>query len=270
MKTPPRHAVITSFLSTTKDRFHEYNPPKTMPERLQMVSEIENVSGVEMVFPYEVLGDPHEMKRLLAKHSLAVAAINVNVKAEPEFRNGSLTAADPAVRAKAVEFIQQAKDYARAVGADKVTCCPLATQHSQGFSIGCNDPHELFDLLKRAAQGVARGSGAAVQHSVGEQPTLRQRTVEIAVKSPQKDSRDLGVELAAQTVNQFAETLAQAEGAAVRPVRRHGVERIHQADDFCAEVQTAVRSRRRELVIGRTVVVVEDGVNDILPREMNL
>ena len=26
----PKHAVITSFLSTTKDRFHQYNPTKTL------------------------------------------------------------------------------------------------------------------------------------------------------------------------------------------------------------------------------------------------
>ena len=40
------HAVITSFLSTTKDRFHQYNPTKTLEERLQMVSEMEGMSGV--------------------------------------------------------------------------------------------------------------------------------------------------------------------------------------------------------------------------------
>ena len=29
MKTP-KHSVITSFLSRTRDRFHEYNEPKTL------------------------------------------------------------------------------------------------------------------------------------------------------------------------------------------------------------------------------------------------
>jgi len=47
----PIHAVITSFLSTTKDRFHQYNPTKTLDERLQMASEMDGISGVEMVFP---------------------------------------------------------------------------------------------------------------------------------------------------------------------------------------------------------------------------
>ncbi len=129
----PKHAVITSFLSTTKDRFHQYNPAKTLEERLQMASETDGVSGVEMVFPYEVCEDPAEMKRLVDKYSLGISAVNVNVKAEPEFRNGGLTSTDPQIRAKAVRFIKNAKDYAKAVGADKVTCCPLGDGYEFNF-----------------------------------------------------------------------------------------------------------------------------------------
>jgi sugar phosphate isomerase/epimerase len=126
MNESVKHAVITSFLSTTKDRFHEYNAPKTLPERLQLAAQIDGISGVEMVFPYEVTTDPQEMKQMLATSGLSIAAVNVNVKAEPQFRNCSLTATDPHIRAQAVDFIRRAKDYAKAVGADKVTCCPLA------------------------------------------------------------------------------------------------------------------------------------------------
>ncbi len=83
MDEPVKHAVITSFLSTTKDRFHQYNVTKTLEERLQMASEMKGVSGVEMVFPYEVCDDPKDMKKLLDKFSLGISAVNVNVKAEP-------------------------------------------------------------------------------------------------------------------------------------------------------------------------------------------
>ncbi len=133
MNEPVKHAVITSFLSTTKDRFHQYNQDKTLEERLQMASAMDGVSGVEMVFPYEVCDDPNDMKQLVEKFSLGISAVNVNVKAEPEFRNGSLTSPDPNVRAKAVDFIRKAKDYAKAVGADKVTCCPLADGYEFNF-----------------------------------------------------------------------------------------------------------------------------------------
>jgi xylose isomerase len=98
-----------------------------------MASAMDGVSGVEMVYPYEVCDDPEQMKQLLEKYSLAISAVNVNIKAEPEFLNGGFTSTNPDVCAKAVEFMKQAKDYAQAVVADKVTCCPLADGYEFNF-----------------------------------------------------------------------------------------------------------------------------------------
>ena len=117
-------AIITAFLGKTKDRFHEYNTPLTLEEKFALMAEIEGKDGVEIIYPYEV-AEAAEVRRLLDKYGLSVAAVNVNVKAEPEFVNGGLTSPDPGVRARAVQFIKDSKDFAQAVGADKVTCCPL-------------------------------------------------------------------------------------------------------------------------------------------------
>jgi xylose isomerase len=125
-------AIITGFLSRTKDRFHEYNEPLSLEEKFQLMTKIDGYQGVEIVYPYEV-NDPAETKGLLDKYGLKVAAINVNVKAEPEFRNGGLTSREKEVREKAVRFIQEAKDFAAAVGADKVTCCPLGDGYEFAF-----------------------------------------------------------------------------------------------------------------------------------------
>ncbi len=131
----PKHAVITAFINQTKDRFHTYNEPKSVEERFKIVADLEGFSGVEIIYPYEV-NDIEETKAALAKYNLEVAAINVNVKAEPDFRNGGLSSNDPGIRAKAVRFIKEAKDFAKAVGADKVTCCPLGDGYE--FSFGCD------------------------------------------------------------------------------------------------------------------------------------
>ena len=128
-------ALITGFLSQTKDRFHTYNEEKSLEEKFQMMNTIENFDGVEVVYPYEVQ-DPVKTKGLVDQYGLRFAAINVNVKAEPEFRNGGLTSNDPAIRAKAVRFIKEAKDFAADVGADKVTCCPLGDGFE--FSFQCD------------------------------------------------------------------------------------------------------------------------------------
>jgi len=125
-------AIITSFLGKTKDRFHEYNVPLNLAEKFKMLKTIEGATGVEVVYPYEVEA-PETTKALSVKHKIKFAAINANVKAEPEFRNGGVTSADKKVRAKAVRFIKEAKDFAEKVGADKVTCCPLGDGYEFSF-----------------------------------------------------------------------------------------------------------------------------------------
>ena len=133
MDYPVKCALITCFVSKTKDRFHEYNLEKEFAERLKLVSEMEGMTGVEVVFPYEV-NDAEQLLKLLKQYQLDIAAINVNVKAEPEFRNGGLTSVDPGIRKKAVSFIKQAKDFAKTVGANKVTCCPLGDGYEFNFN----------------------------------------------------------------------------------------------------------------------------------------
>jgi xylose isomerase len=125
-------AIITSFLSQTKDRFHLYNQPLDLEEKFALLSTIEGYSGVEIVHPYEV-NVAAQTKALLDTYRLKVAAVNVNVKAEPEFRNGGVTSLEQEVREKAVQFIRNAKDFAADIGADKVTCCPLGDGYEFAF-----------------------------------------------------------------------------------------------------------------------------------------
>jgi xylose isomerase len=148
----PKLSLITGFLSRTKDRFHEYNEALSVDEKFKLMTEIEGFDGVEIVYPYEV-SDPAETRLLLDKHGLNISAINVNVKAEPEFRNGGLTSTDPAVRKRAVQFIKDAKDFAVATGADKVTCCPLGDGFE--FSFQC-DYGEMWRYL---ADGFGEADG---------------------------------------------------------------------------------------------------------------
>lgn len=135
MRKAPQHSVITAFLGKTKDRFHEYNEPKTVEEKFQLVAEMDGFHAVEIIYPYEV-NDVEATKALLDKYDLKVSAVNVNVKAEPAFRNGGLSSTIRDVRARAVSFIMQAKDFAQGVGANKVTCCPLGDGYE--FSFACD------------------------------------------------------------------------------------------------------------------------------------
>jgi len=118
-------ALITGFLGQTRDRFHVYNREIDFETKIRMTSELEGYSGVEIVYPYET-SLPEQTLSILERYGISVAAVNVNIKAEPEFRDGGLTAADGHVRARAISMIKEAKDFAEKIRADKVTCCPLA------------------------------------------------------------------------------------------------------------------------------------------------
>ena len=141
----PKYSIITGFLGQTKDRFHTYNEQQDLDAKLETVTQIPGYTGVEVVYPYETK-DPEVLNELLAKHNLEVSAINVNVKGEPEFVSGGITSPKKAVREKAVRFIREAKDFAAAVGVNRVTCCPLGdgfefpfqTDYRQGWKYLCD------------------------------------------------------------------------------------------------------------------------------------
>ena len=62
-------AIITGFLSQTKDRFHEYNRPLGSGSKIRIAVRIDGYDGVEIVYPYEV-NDPVETRKILDKHGL--------------------------------------------------------------------------------------------------------------------------------------------------------------------------------------------------------
>jgi xylose isomerase len=127
-----KQAIISAFLGKLRDRFCEYQEPRSIVEKLELMARIPGVAGAEVVYPYEV--DPPEMMRgHLRRLNLEVSAVNVNIKADPVFINGSLSSPDAEVRRKAIDLIKGAKDYARAIGAVQVTCCPLSDGYDYSF-----------------------------------------------------------------------------------------------------------------------------------------
>ena len=132
--TELKQGVIIGFLGKTQDRFSEYQRPVSTEEKLEFVSKIEGFTGVEMVFPYEN-GEPGETRAWMDRYNLDFAAINVNVKKEAEWVPGALSRPDRGIRDRAVAMIKKAKDFAKAVGAPHVSCCPLSDGYDVLFQI---------------------------------------------------------------------------------------------------------------------------------------
>lgn len=129
-----KQAVIMGFLGKTQDRFSDYQVPLDVRGKLEMVKKLEGFDGVEIVFPYET-GEAEETKGWLKELGLNIAAVNVNIKKEAEWVPGALSRPVKGIRDRAVAMIKRGKDYAEAVGAPHVSCCPLADGYDVLFQI---------------------------------------------------------------------------------------------------------------------------------------
>ena len=120
-----KQALIVAFLGTVRDRFTELGEPLSIREKLRIAALIPGVEGAEIIFPDEC-SEPSEVLEGLAETGLVPAAINVNLKSRPEFQRGALSVCDSNIRRMAIDQILVAKEFALQVGAERVTCAPLA------------------------------------------------------------------------------------------------------------------------------------------------
>ena len=128
------YSIILGFMGKLQDRFSVYQKERTVEEKLRLVSQVEGVSGVEMVYPNE-LSDVAQVRDLLEKYKLRLTAVNVNLKGDPRWHQGALTARDKATRQEAVRWLERGMDIAAELGSFVVTVCPLADGHDYPFEI---------------------------------------------------------------------------------------------------------------------------------------
>jgi len=129
-----KQAIIIGFMGRLKDRFCEYQEVKTPEEKIAAVAQVKGAKGIEIVYPYEC-EDLEGVKKALKKYHLGVAAVNVNIKGEPEFVKGSSSVNSKKLRDKAIRFICEGIDAAEKLGTDKVTCCPLSDGYDYLFQV---------------------------------------------------------------------------------------------------------------------------------------
>jgi len=129
-----KHAVMTGYLGRVADKFHEYHSARDIDERILCAKNIANADGIEIVYPAEFVNF-NETVRLIKENGLAISAINLNVKSEKQWENGSFTNPNPTIRKEAVQELKRAMDIAYELGTDMVTCCPLIDGHNFNFEV---------------------------------------------------------------------------------------------------------------------------------------
>jgi len=147
-----KQAIPSGYMGRLRDRFNEFHAPKTLKEKLEMVSRVKGADGVEVGYPYDC-EDLNSLKGYLSQYQLGVSAVNVNIKADPVFVNGAASSYSRKARQKAIDFLKRGMDVASELKVDRITCCPLNDGYDYLFQV---DYRRVWDYtvssFKTAAQ----------------------------------------------------------------------------------------------------------------------
>ena len=119
-----RLAILTLFMGQTRNRFLQYQEPRTILEILDMAGRTEGCEGVELRYPGD-LADPKAVKAALERNNLGIAAINFASVRPDRWLRGAWSSTRPEERRAAVDDFKRCIDVARELGAPRITNCPL-------------------------------------------------------------------------------------------------------------------------------------------------
>ncbi len=122
------------YFGLRRDRFTQYQPARSLDERLALIASVDGLDGVELKYPAD-FADPALVRRLLEQHGLALSALNVDLKDAAYFRHGALSAVDAAARQRAVGLLREAMDVAADFAVELVTTCPLTDGYDYPFQV---------------------------------------------------------------------------------------------------------------------------------------
>ena len=126
------YTANAGFFGARRDRFTQYQPFRTLEEKLTLISAVEGITGVELKYPAD-FEDPEQVCQLLAEHQLALSAVNVDIKDATYFRHGALSAESDEARQHAIRLLCEGLDMAAEMGTPLVTTCPLADGYDYPF-----------------------------------------------------------------------------------------------------------------------------------------
>lgn len=147
-----RNSILMGTIGGYRDRFHQFMPNKTYVERLEIAKMIPRTHGIEPVYPQD-LGHNGELVAATKASGFAISAVNVNIKGEDKFREGSLTHPDPAIRADTVTYLKTAMDMSVELGANMISVCPLIDGFDYAFQVDHQKQWDwAIDCIRQAAE----------------------------------------------------------------------------------------------------------------------
>ena len=100
--------------------FPQPGRPRDVWERVDDAAEVHRLTAtagaVALHFPWDAIDDPADLRRHIEARGLRVGAVNPNLFQDPDYKLGSLTHPDAAVRAKATAHMLECVEIATALG----------------------------------------------------------------------------------------------------------------------------------------------------------
>lgn len=139
-----KNAIITAFLGGVKNRYMQYEPNRSLEEKIQLAKKIKDLQGFELCYPQD-FKDLDLLKRLLDDNGFGVSAINVRSRREGKWWRGSFSSAIKQEREDVTKEFKEAMDTALELGVNRLTTCPLNEGHDYVFEMDYLDAYKYAE-----------------------------------------------------------------------------------------------------------------------------
>ena len=147
-----KYAVITGFYGRQGNRFMEYQPQRSIAEKLQMAARTTGCEGVELCYPDD-FADPAALRSMIKDLDLGVSALNFRSRRPGQWMRGAWASESAADRQAVIDDCRRLMDIASEMGVDRVTNCPLNDGADMVFEM---DYQRAYDHAAAAFEAVAR------------------------------------------------------------------------------------------------------------------
>jgi xylose isomerase len=131
-----------------------YGPPVTTLEAIEKAGQVGDLAVVDITYPFNPPGLPvSQVAAALKRNDLRAIGITPEIYTR-EFCRGAFTNADPAVRARAIELVNQAADVARELECDYVKLWPGQDGHDYPFQV---DHGQIWSHAVTGLRSLAQG-----------------------------------------------------------------------------------------------------------------
>ncbi len=141
-----RYATGTWIYGTVGDRYilSGYRQGLPIEERVKKISQIEGISGIEMIYPADFEPGVQKVAEIVKECGLDCAIVGVDLTGDPTWQYGTFSSPDLEVRSRAVELTMKTIEAADALGAPAINIWPGEDGYDYPFQVDYRQNWERF------------------------------------------------------------------------------------------------------------------------------